>query len=143
MMSRRRPRPLNERELRLWKVGRALVLTFVTAVLVTGSVFYGLVYLLDFQEIDTTAKLDAKTLFDLVKLSFGVVAGAGALVALVGAHRRQRVDEAGAHREATRLHTERFSQAEFAARDTVLTGTPTSRCSGGSPPPRCCVWGRS
>ncbi|MER5967511.1 pentapeptide repeat-containing protein [Streptomyces sp. NPDC002057] len=68
-------------------------------------------YLLDFQEIDTTQKLDAKTLFDLVKLSFGVVAGAGALVALVVAYRRQRVDEAGAHREATRLHTERFSQA--------------------------------
>jgi uncharacterized protein YjbI with pentapeptide repeats len=70
-----------------------------------------LVYLLDFQEIDSTAKLDAKTLFDLVKLSFGVVAGAGALVALVVAYRRQRVDEAGAHREATRLHTERFGQA--------------------------------
>ncbi|WP_406363752.1 pentapeptide repeat-containing protein (plasmid) [Streptomyces sp. NBC_00715] len=68
-------------------------------------------YLLDFQEIDTAAKLDAKTLFDLVKLSFGVVAGAGALVALVVAYRRQRVDEVAAHREATRLHTERFSQA--------------------------------
>ncbi|WP_443053311.1 pentapeptide repeat-containing protein [Streptomyces sp. IBSBF 3010] len=88
-----------------------MVLTFVSAVLVAGGVFYGLVVLLDFQEIDTTAKLDAKTLFDLVKLSFGVVAGAGALVALVVAYRRQRVDEAGAHREATRLHTERFSQA--------------------------------
>ncbi|WP_331761440.1 pentapeptide repeat-containing protein [Streptomyces anulatus] len=111
MMFRRRSRSLNERELRLWKVGRALVLTFVTAVLVAGGVFYGLVVLLDFQEIDSTAKLDAKTLFDLVKLSFGVVAGAGALVALVVAYRRQRVDEAGAHRESTRLHTERFTQA--------------------------------
>ncbi|MFE4777824.1 hypothetical protein [Streptomyces sp. NPDC056713] len=37
-----------------------------------------------------------------VKLSFGVVAGAGALVALV-AYRRQRVDEDGALWEATRL----------------------------------------
>lgn len=88
-----------------------LAVTFATAVLVVGGIFYGLAYLLDFQEIDTTAKLDAKTLFDLVKLSFDVVAGAGALVALVVAYRRQRVDEAGAHREATRLHTERFSQA--------------------------------
>ncbi|WP_331724100.1 pentapeptide repeat-containing protein [Streptomyces rubiginosohelvolus] len=88
-----------------------MALTFIAAVLVAGGVFYGLVDLLAFQEIDTTAKLDAKTLFDLVKLSFGVVAGAGALVALVVAYRRQRVDEAGAHREATRLHTERFSQA--------------------------------
>ncbi|MFI6209151.1 pentapeptide repeat-containing protein [Streptomyces sp. NPDC051041] len=112
MTLNRRPRsPSDDRELRLWRVGRALAVTFLVAVLAAGGVFYGLVYLLDFQEIDTTAKLDAKTLFDMVKLSFGVVAGAGALVALVVAYRRQRVDEAGAHREATRLHTERFSQA--------------------------------
>ncbi|MFG2351857.1 pentapeptide repeat-containing protein [Streptomyces phaeochromogenes] len=111
MTTSRKSRSLNERELRLWRVGRVLALTFATAVLAAGGVFYGLVVLLDFQTIDTTAKLDAKTLFDLVKLSFGVVAGAGALVALVVAYRRQRVDEAGAHREATRLHTERFTQA--------------------------------
>ncbi|GHA72953.1 hypothetical protein GCM10010372_84380 [Streptomyces tauricus] len=102
---------MNERELRLWGVRRALALTFAAAILAAGSVFYALIVLLDFQGIDTTGKLDAKTLFDLVKLSFGVVAGAGALVALVVAYRRQRVDEAGAHREATRLHTERFTQA--------------------------------
>ncbi|MFD3920174.1 pentapeptide repeat-containing protein [Streptomyces sp. NPDC058595] len=101
----------NDRELRLWKVGRVLALAFIAALVVAGSVFYSLVILLDFQQIDTTAKLDAKTLFELVKLSFGVVAGAGALVALVVAYRRQRVDEAGAHREATRLHTERFTTA--------------------------------
>ncbi|WP_457511640.1 pentapeptide repeat-containing protein [Streptomyces sp. TE33382] len=113
--------------MRLWKVGRALVLAFVAAVLVAGGVFYGLaVVLLDFQEIDTTAKLDAKTLFDLVKLSFGVVAGAGALVALVVAYRRQRVDEAGAHREATRLHTERFSQAV----DKLGSDSPAVRLGG-------------
>ncbi|WP_329076877.1 hypothetical protein [Streptomyces niveus] len=87
-----------------------LTLTFFAAVLVAGGVFC-LVALLDSQEIDSTAKLDAKTLLDLVKLFFGVVAGAGALVALVVAYLRQRVDEVGAHREATRLHTERFSQA--------------------------------
>lgn len=101
----------NDRELRLWRVGRALALAFAAAVLVSGGIFFSLVVLLDFQEIDSTAKLDVKTLFDLVKLSFGVVAGAGALVALVVAYRRQRVDEVGAHREATRLHTERFGQA--------------------------------
>ncbi|MFE5896908.1 pentapeptide repeat-containing protein [Streptomyces sp. NPDC056488] len=112
--------------MRLWRVGRALTLTFAAAVLVAGGIFYGLVYLLDFQEIDTTKKLDAKTLFDLVKLSFGVVAGAGALVALVVAYRRQRVDEAGAHREATRLHTERFSQAV----DKLGSDSPAVRLGG-------------
>ncbi|MFD3622559.1 pentapeptide repeat-containing protein [Streptomyces sp. NPDC058676] len=63
-------------------------------------------------------RINSKTLFDLVKLSFGVVVGAGALVALVNGYRRQRVDEArhrvdeaGALREATRLHAERFTAA--------------------------------
>lgn len=116
----------NDRELRLWKVGRALTLAFAAAVLVSAGVFLSLVVLLDFQEIDKTAKLDAKTLFDLVKLSFGVVAGAGALVALVVAYRRQRVDEAGAHREATRLHTERFSQAV----DKLGSDSPAVRLGG-------------
>ncbi|WP_307822506.1 pentapeptide repeat-containing protein [Streptomyces sp. CRB46] len=101
-------------------------MTFVAAVLISGGVFYGLVVLLDFQDLDTTAKLDAKTLFDLLKLSFGVVAGAGALVALVVAYRRQRVDEAGAHREATRLHTERFSQAV----DKLGSDSPAVRLGG-------------
>uniref|UniRef100_UPI002F90BE4A pentapeptide repeat-containing protein n=1 Tax=Streptomyces atratus TaxID=1893 RepID=UPI002F90BE4A len=126
MTSSRRSQSSHERELRLWRVGRALALTFAAAVLVAGGIFYGLVVLLDFQEIDTAAKLDAKTLFDLVKLSFGVVAGAGALVALVVAYRRQRVDEAGAHREATRLHTERFSQAV----DKLGSDSPAVRLGG-------------
>ncbi|MGV9921534.1 pentapeptide repeat-containing protein [Streptomyces cellulosae] len=112
--------------MRLWKVGWALGLAFAAAVLVASGIFYGLVELLDFKEIDSTAKLDAKTLFDLVKLSFGVVAGAGALVALVVAYRRQRVDEAGAHREATRLHTERFSQAV----DKLGSDSPAVRLGG-------------
>ncbi|MFE1837263.1 hypothetical protein [Streptomyces sviceus] len=125
--NRRPPRPAPDgRELRLWNVGWALAVTFAVAVLVAGSVFYGLVDLLDFHKIDRTTKLDAKTLFDLVKLSFGVVAGAGALVALVVAYRRQRVDEAGAHRDATRLHTERFSQAV----DKLGSDSPAVRLGG-------------
>ncbi|MFD7026513.1 pentapeptide repeat-containing protein [Streptomyces sp. NPDC059917] len=102
---------LDDRELRLSPVGQVLAATFATATLVAGGIFCSLLLVLDFKGIDNTAKLDAKTLFDLVKVSFGVVAGAGALVALVVAYRRQRVDEAGAHREATRLHTERFTAA--------------------------------
>ncbi|MFD5935688.1 pentapeptide repeat-containing protein [Streptomyces sp. NPDC060333] len=127
MTLNRRPRPSpDNRQLRLWGVGRVLSATVVAAALAASSVFYGLAYLLGFEEIDTTAKLDAKTLFDLVKISFGVVAGAGALVALVVAYRRQRVDEAGAHREATRLHTERFSQAV----DKLGSDSPAVRLGG-------------
>ncbi|MFE7940544.1 hypothetical protein ACFU46_24705 [Streptomyces griseoincarnatus] len=52
-------------ELRLWRLGSALAVIFVVAVLVAGGVFFGLVLLLDFQAIDTAVKLDAKTPFDL------------------------------------------------------------------------------
>ncbi|MEU1050199.1 pentapeptide repeat-containing protein [Streptomyces sp. NPDC005897] len=127
MTANRRPwSAQNDRELRLWRVGWVLGLAFGAAVLVAAGIFYSLVALLDFREIDSTTKLDAKTLFDLVKLSFGVVAGTGALVALVVAYRRQRVDEAGAHREATRLHTERFSQAV----DKLGSDSPAVRLGG-------------
>ncbi|MDQ1033616.1 uncharacterized protein YjbI with pentapeptide repeats [Streptomyces sp. V3I8] len=127
MAANRRSQPTsNDRELRLWRVGRALTWTFAAAVMISGGIFYGLVILLGFKEIDTSADLDASTLFDLVKLSFGVVAGAGALVALVVAYRRQRVDEAGAHREATRLHAERFSQAV----DKLGSDSPAVRLGG-------------
>ncbi|MFJ7961348.1 pentapeptide repeat-containing protein [Streptomyces sp. NPDC096319] len=88
-----------------------LVLAFLTAITVAGSVFYSGWHLLGVQGIKTERRLDSTTLFDLVKLSFGVVAGAGALVALIVAYRRQRVDEEGAVRDATRLHNERFTTA--------------------------------
>jgi uncharacterized protein YjbI with pentapeptide repeats len=67
--------------------------------------------MLGVRQLKTETLLTASTLFDMVKLSFGVVAGAGALVALVVAYRKQRVDEESAQREATRLHTERFTTA--------------------------------
>ncbi|WSQ06378.1 pentapeptide repeat-containing protein [Streptomyces sp. NBC_01231] len=87
------------------------MLAFTLAVLGAAAVFYTGWGLLGAQGLKPEHRIDSKTLFDLVKLSFGVVAGAGALVALVVAYRRQRVDEDGALREATRLHTERFTTA--------------------------------
>ncbi|MFF4787902.1 pentapeptide repeat-containing protein [Streptomyces griseorubiginosus] len=106
------PRRRTERRgLRLWPVGTVLILTFTTALLVAAAVFSTGWDLLGAHRLKPEHRIDSKTLFDLVKLSFGVVAGAGALVALVVAYRRQRVDEDGALREATRLHTERFTTA--------------------------------
>ncbi|WP_339135194.1 pentapeptide repeat-containing protein [Streptomyces sp. f51] len=97
--------------MRLWPVGLVLALAFTVAVLVAAWVFYTGWDLLSVRGLKPEHRIDSNTLFDLVKLSFGVVAGAGALVALVVAYRRQRVDEDGALREATRLHTERFTTA--------------------------------
>ncbi|MFI9353148.1 pentapeptide repeat-containing protein [Streptomyces lydicus] len=100
-----------QRGLRLWHVWIVLPATFATAIVVAASAFFAGWDLLGAQGLKPERQLTATTLFDLVKLSFGVVAGAGALVALVVAYRRQRVDEDGALREATRLHTERFTTA--------------------------------
>ena len=102
-------RRTEQRGLRLWPVGTVLVLAFATAIAVAAAVFFTGWELLDVQSLKPERQLTSKTLFDLVKLSFEVVAGAGALVALVVAYRRQRIDEDGALREATRLHTERFT----------------------------------
>ncbi|MEU0074105.1 pentapeptide repeat-containing protein [Streptomyces sp. NPDC006332] len=99
------------RGLRLWHVWIVLPLAFVAALAVASSVFYAGWDLLGAQTLKAEPRIDSKTLFDLVKLSFGVVAGAGGLVALVVAYRRQRVDEDGALRDATRLHSERFTVA--------------------------------
>ena len=104
-------RRAERRGLRLWPVGIVLTLTFATAIGVAASVFLAGWDLLGAQRLKPEKQLTSSTLFDLVKLSFGVVAGAGALVALVVAYRRQRVDEDGALRDATRLHTERFTTA--------------------------------
>ncbi|MER6738685.1 hypothetical protein [Streptomyces puniciscabiei] len=68
--------------------------------LVATTVFYTGWALLGARGLKPDYRIGSKTLFDLVKLSFGVVAGAGTLVALVVAYRRQRVDEDGALREA-------------------------------------------
>ncbi|WP_329580918.1 pentapeptide repeat-containing protein [Streptomyces sp. NBC_01361] len=104
-------RKRTERGLRLWPVGLVLFLAFIAALVTAGSVFYAAWDLLGARGLKAEPRIDSSTLFDLVKLSFGVVAGAGALVALIVAYRRQRVDEDGALREATRLHTERFTAA--------------------------------
>ncbi|MFD3442541.1 pentapeptide repeat-containing protein [Streptomyces sp. NPDC058685] len=104
-------RQTERRGLLLWPVGTVLTLTFATAIAVAGAVFFAGWDLLGAERLKPEKQLTSSTLFDLVKLSFGVVAGAGALVALVVAYRRQRVDEDGALRDATRLHTERFTTA--------------------------------
>jgi len=104
-------RRTERRGLRLWPVGTVLTLTFAIAIAVAAAVFFAGWDLLGAQGLKPERRLASGTLFDLVKLSFGVVAGAGALVALVVAYRRQRVDEDGALRDATRLHTERFTTA--------------------------------
>ncbi|WP_405799957.1 pentapeptide repeat-containing protein [Streptomyces halstedii] len=107
-------------------IGIVLPLVFTVAILIAGFVFYTGWDLLGARGLKKQQKIDSATLFDLVKLSFGVVAGAGGLVALVVAYRRQRVDEDAALRDTTRLHNERFTTAVSQLGDT----SPTVRLGG-------------
>nr|WP_037633382.1 pentapeptide repeat-containing protein [Streptomyces griseolus] len=121
-----RGRRADRRSLRLLHIGIVLPLVFTVAVLIAGFVFYTGWDLLGARGLKKQQKIDSATLFDLVKLSFGVVAGAGGLVALVVAYRRQRVDEDAALRDTTRLHNERFTTAVSQLGDT----SPTVRLGG-------------
>ncbi|MER5181536.1 hypothetical protein ABT009_24785 [Streptomyces sp. NPDC002896] len=57
-------------------------MALVGAIVIAGSEFSPLVEVLDVHQLKTATRLTSKTLFDMVKLSFGVVAGAGTLGAL-------------------------------------------------------------
>ncbi|MDL2082160.1 pentapeptide repeat-containing protein [Streptomyces sp. GXMU-J15] len=104
-------RPAQRPGPRLWPVGIVLALAFTAALTAASAVSHTGWEMLDVRGLKPERRIDSRTLFDLVKLAFGVVAGAGALVALVVAYRRQRVDEDAALRDTTRLHTERFTTA--------------------------------
>lgn len=111
--------------LRLLHVGLALGGTGAAAALLLIAVVWGGLVLLGVKQFRPEEQLTPAVFFDLLKIAFAVVAGLGALVALVMAYRRQKVAEAAqfvaenaearAHqaeqREATKLHNERFATA--------------------------------
>lgn len=116
----------------MWPIRRAVILTLVGGgMLISAITAVGLI-LLGFPGIQQQHKIPISTFFDVLKLSFGAVAGMGASVALVMAYRRQRVAEAENRlseaasrrddqaaeleqaketRERTRLFNERFTIA--------------------------------
>ncbi|WP_218905782.1 pentapeptide repeat-containing protein [Actinomadura luteofluorescens] len=89
----------------------ALPVTFTCAVLIAGVALWSGLRLLDVHGVKHEKQIDSKVLFDLVKLSFAMVAGVGGLVALVVAYRKQRTEENSALREDTKLHSDRFTAA--------------------------------
>lgn len=71
---------------RLWPVGTALAMTFTAAKAVARRGLLHRLDLLGARPLKPERQLSASTLFDLVRLAFGVVAGSGAVVALVVAY---------------------------------------------------------
>ncbi|MBO2463928.1 pentapeptide repeat-containing protein [Actinomadura violacea] len=95
----------------LWSIRRALTLAFSSAVLLLVASWFGLLWLLGSPSHAKPKPLDTTAQLELLKLVFALVAGIGALVALVTAYRRQRVDEAAGERaERVQAHAEKVAR---------------------------------
>ncbi|GAA4638193.1 hypothetical protein GCM10023196_094950 [Actinoallomurus vinaceus] len=89
----------------------ALAGTFTVAVTVLTITVWAGFALLGVHGFQHEKRLSSSTFFDLVKLAFAVVAGIAGVVALVISYRKQRLTEEADLREATKLHTDRFTAA--------------------------------
>lgn len=108
----------SHRALGMWSIRLALAVAFGTAAVLLVVSWFLVFWLLGAprkappQPLDMTAKLE------LIKIVLALVAGVGALVALVTAYRRQRVEEAAGER-AERIQ----AHAEQVARDNAHDAT--------------------
>jgi len=119
---RRRPaadqKPIRrgEGEARLWHLGTALAVGFTVAVVgLAGLAWLAwvLLGLAGYRHHGAPALHDTVGVLQLV---FATVAGAGALVALIVAYRRQKISEADSVHDRTRVFNERFTASGAAGR---------------------------
>ncbi|TMQ89801.1 pentapeptide repeat-containing protein [Actinomadura soli] len=82
----------------MWSIRRTLALAFTIAAILLVAAWFFLHWLLGSPPDDKPRPLDTAAQLELLKLVFALVAGVGALVALITAYRRQRVDEAAGER---------------------------------------------
>ena len=113
---RKRNRELESRRERetaagLWRIGLALTVAGVGAVVGLAALTVAAFAVLGFPHLAPLAALSVGDLLEVLKLVLGTVAGVGALAALVMNYRKQRVAEAGEVREQTRVFNERFATA--------------------------------
>jgi uncharacterized protein YjbI with pentapeptide repeats len=96
-------------QLRLLPIGWALAICFAAAVIgLTGLTLLAMA-LLHHPKLPTVSPISLHDLISVFQLVFASVAGAGALVALVMAYRRQRVAETATVHDRTRMLNERFT----------------------------------
>ena len=96
-------------EARLWRIGTALAVSFTVAVVgLAGLAWLAwvLLGLAGYRHHGAPALHDTVSVLQLV---FASVAGAGALVALIVAYRRQKIAEADSAHDRTRVFNERFT----------------------------------
>ena len=94
---------------RLWRIGYALAACFAVAVAGLAALWLAAVALLNYPRLPHSKALSLHDTVGVAQLVFASVAGAGALVALLMAYRRQRVAETATAHDRTRVLNERFT----------------------------------
>ncbi len=94
---------------RLWKIGYALIACFVAALAGLVVLWRAALALLGHPKLPQSKVISLHDKIGVAQLVFASVAGAGALVALVMAYRRQRVTETATMHDRTRVLNERFT----------------------------------
>jgi hypothetical protein len=95
--------------LRVWRIGYALVACFAIALAGLALLWWVALVLLHHPALPRSRVISVHDTIGVAQLVFASVAGAGALVALVMAYRRQRVAEDTASHDRMRVLNERFT----------------------------------
>ena len=96
-------------EARLWHLGNALAVSFTVAVVGLAGLAWLAWVLLGLAGYRHHGAPALKDTVGVLQLVFATVAGAGALVALIVAYRRQKIAEADSVHDRTRVFNERFT----------------------------------
>jgi hypothetical protein len=95
----------------MWSLRWALAVAFSGAAVLLVAAWYLVSWMLGSPPKAKAQPLDTSAQLDLLKLVFALVAGIGALVALVTAYRRQRIEEvAGERAERIQAHAEQVAR---------------------------------
>jgi hypothetical protein len=96
-------------EARLWHLGKTLAVSFTVAVVGLAGLAWLAWVLLGLAGYRHHGAPALKDTVGVLQLVFATVAGAGALVALIVAYRRQKITEADSISDRTRVFNERFT----------------------------------
>jgi hypothetical protein len=94
---------------RLWRIGYALAVCFGAAVAGLALLWWVALVLLHHPGLAPSKTITVKDSVGVAQLVFASVAGAGALVALTVAYRRQKIAEADSAHDRSRGFNERFT----------------------------------
>lgn len=95
-------------EARLWPFGAVLGAAFVAAALGLAGLTWLAWALLGHPRLPRAGTISLRNTVGVLQLVFASIAGAGALVALIVAYRRQKIAEANSAHDRTRVFNERF-----------------------------------